>query len=229
MPKKSLCVLSAGTDTGLSDRDAVTNNRLPEFSGTAPAGGRITLYRDTNGNGLIEPGEQVWISGPTWSPLVVGADGTFSFRVGPTQPLGVHGYLLAVQDPAGNVTIKALTVQIETLAPLPLAITMVAATDSGYFSTDKATNNTTPAFEVALAPSLQVGATIDFQIRDTSATTSVERARLSHQITQADIDAGRVLFEVPAGSELPNRTLYVAARTIDLAGNESGWKGMNLG
>ena len=102
---------------------------------------------------------------------------------------------------------------------MPAAITMVATTDSGYFSSDKVTKNPSPAFEVDLAPGSQVGATIEFQIRDTSTTTSVQRVRLSRELTQADIDAGKLLFEVPVDTVLPNRTLYVAARTIDYVGD----------
>jgi hypothetical protein len=169
------------------------------------------------------------LNGLNWDPLVVGSDGSFSMTTRYNQPLGENNYIIVVSDPAGNVTTRDLTVQIENTAPMPAAVKMVNSTDSGYFDNDRISREASPEFEVELSSGLQPGAEIDFQIRNSSSTNSTEQYRATRTLTQADIDNGTLSFAVPDGTTLPDQQLYVAARTIDLAGNESAWKGMNLG
>jgi streptogramin lyase len=82
--------LSPASDTGASSSDGITNDNVPSFNGTAPAGGTVTVIATpTSGLGIgVVLGQTTVTSSGTWSvtPTVPLADGsyTISALVAPT-------------------------------------------------------------------------------------------------------------------------------------------------
>jgi hypothetical protein len=123
--------LRAGSDTGISYSDNLTNDNTPTFGIAAPY---YSLYR----NGVLVAGP--YASGPYTSPLL--ADGTYLFSA------------MAI-DAAGNMAAPSpwLAVTVDAKAPsAPEAPDLQGASDSGISETDNLTNVKAPAFTVAGTP-----------------------------------------------------------------------------
>lgn len=95
--------MTAGTDTGASTSDNITNNTTPTFTGTAESGATVTLY-DTDGTTSLGTATA---TGGTWSI-------TSSVL---TQ--GVHTLTVKATDAAGNqgAASTSLSVTVDTTAP----------------------------------------------------------------------------------------------------------------
>jgi hypothetical protein len=129
--------LTAGSDSGISDGDRITNVTTPTFTGTAEAGAIITLY-----SGGVAVGTGVATGGSYSIATVSLAEGTPTITA-------------AATDAAGNISgpSTGTTVTIDTTAPAaPSAPDLTAGSDSwspqaaGTTDTDNITNDTTPTF-----------------------------------------------------------------------------------
>ncbi|HEY9237187.1 MAG TPA: DUF4347 domain-containing protein [Phenylobacterium sp.] len=126
--------LTAGSDTGASSTDNITNDTTPTFTGTAEANSTVTLY-DTDGTTVL---------GTTT------ADGSGVWSItNSTLSAGAHTLTAKAADAAGNVSAASpgLAVTIDTAAPAaPSAPDLTAGSDTGASSTDNITGDTTPTF-----------------------------------------------------------------------------------
>ena len=124
--------LLAGSDSGPSSTDNVTNVTAPTFAGTAEANATVTLF---DGVTVVGSGQ-------------ADATGAWSITTS-TLADGKHGIRAKATDVAGNVggISTPLTVTIDTAAPVaPSTPDLVATSDSGISSTDNVTRVTTPTF-----------------------------------------------------------------------------------
>ncbi|MFI5377668.1 MAG: Ig-like domain-containing protein [Tepidisphaerales bacterium] len=121
--------LDAGSDSGISNTDNITNDNTPTFNITA--GPYYRLYRD----GVLISG--LYETSPTFTATV--------------QADGSADYCLYAVDAAGNVSAaSSLNVTIDTVAPsAPAAPDLDASTDSGLSSTDNITNAASLKFYVS--------------------------------------------------------------------------------
>jgi len=124
--------LAAGSDTGVSDTDNVTNDTTPSFNGTAEANATVTLFK-----GATILGSAKADGGGAWTITL------------PEIASGVHLITAQATDLAGNVSAKSaeLSVTIDTTAPTtPSTPDLLAASDTGVSNTDNITKDTTPTF-----------------------------------------------------------------------------------
>ncbi|MGE5611925.1 MAG: Ig-like domain-containing protein [Bacillota bacterium] len=123
-------VLQAGSDTGISISDRITQDTTPSFR--IPTSPYYRVYR----NGTKVSGE--YESSSTYTA--------------PVQPEGSWDYAITAVDAAGNESPvgPAITLTIDTTAPAqPGALDLQAAYDSGASSSDNLTNQTTLGFDVS--------------------------------------------------------------------------------
>jgi len=175
----SVPLLAAGSDTGVSDRDGMTANDKPTFTGTAESGASVTLY-DDSGNAI---GSGTAVDG-VWSivPAAALADGE-------------HMITAVAVDAAGNASASsaALTVTIDTTAPA-LSITSDAtqlkagetATITFTFSEDPGATFTAGAVQVE-------GGTL-------SALAGTGATRTAVFTPSANIDGGVASITIAAGA-----------------------------
>lgn len=113
----SIPSMSAGTDTGSSNGDAITANTTPVLTGTAEANSSITLY-DTDGTTVLGTGT---------------ANGAGHWSIASsTLAQGNHSLTVRVTDAAGNVsyTSGALAATIDTVAPAGITLSTTTAASS---------------------------------------------------------------------------------------------------
>ncbi|WP_416547868.1 beta strand repeat-containing protein [Limnohabitans sp. DCL3] len=128
--------VAAGSDSGTSNTDNLTNDSTPTIVGTGTPGDTIQLYAP-NGTTLL-------------GSAVVAPDGTWA--VTPTSALaeGLHNLKVTATDPVGNTSAPGtVPVTIDTTAPAALAADVAEASDSGSNNTDNITNDTTPTINGA--------------------------------------------------------------------------------
>ena len=147
--------LLAGSDSGASNTDNITNVTLPTIGGMAEANASVSLY---DGQTLLGTAQ---------------ADAAGNWQVTVTQPLinGNHGLTAQATDAAGNLSARspAFGVVIDTI-PLPAsAVDLMYASDSGGSSSDNITSMTKPAF----TGTSTAGATVDLYDGDTLIGTKV--------------------------------------------------------
>ncbi|EWH09365.1 fibronectin type III domain protein, partial [Catenovulum agarivorans DS-2] len=129
--------LDAGSDTGLSSTDNVTNNTTLTLSGTAESGSTVTLYSDQVDGGTTVIGTGT-ATGGNWQIT------TTALASGIT-----HSITAKATDASSNESSSSsgLNVTIDTVAPsAPSTPDLSAATDTGDSNTDNLTNDTTPTF-----------------------------------------------------------------------------------
>ncbi|MBS0356191.1 MAG: DUF4347 domain-containing protein [Proteobacteria bacterium] len=126
--------LTAGTDSGVSSNDNITNKTTLTFIGTGTIGSTVTLY-DTDGTTVVGTGT---VNGAgKWSIT--------SSKLGD----GDHTIGAKVSDAAGNQSAlsSTLSVTIDTAAPAaPSAPNLDAGSDTGSSNSDDLTSATTPTF-----------------------------------------------------------------------------------
>ncbi|MBL9154904.1 MAG: hypothetical protein JNK37_20655, partial [Verrucomicrobiales bacterium] len=123
--------LLAGSDSGISNTDNLTNVTTPSFTITSQAGNRLELLADsTVVASLISTGTNTLASTALTD--------------------GVRNITARCVDPAGNIgnPSSVLPVTIDTLpASYPLNMRITAATDTGSSNADNITNNTSPVVQ----------------------------------------------------------------------------------
>jgi transcription elongation GreA/GreB family factor len=104
--------LAAASDTGVSNTDNITKDNTPSFFVTGEAGATVTLFNDSNGNGVVDPGESLG------STTLTGTSGMITSSVFGD---GVYDKLKVIQtDAAGNTSPASAAhapVTIDTRAP----------------------------------------------------------------------------------------------------------------
>nr|WP_286209090.1 Ig-like domain-containing protein [Azospirillum sp. A1-3] len=131
--------VQAGSDSGLSDTDRITNALTPIVTGSAEAGSVVTLY-DTDGSTVI-------------GLATSNADGQWAATS--TLTAGTHGLTAKLVDVAGNTSLAsaALTVTIDRSGDTPAILTLLS--DSGTTG-DGITNVLAPT----LAGTAEAGGTV---------------------------------------------------------------------
>jgi len=142
--------LAAGSDTGSSSTDNVTNDTTPTFTGTTTAGATVQLFNDANNTGAVDAGELLGsgtATGGNWSITSSAlTGGTYNVRA------------IASNGDGTSAASSGLSVTIDTTAPAaPSTPDLTAGSDTGNSSTDNLTNDTTPTFTGSGAES---GATV---------------------------------------------------------------------
>jgi len=216
--------LDAGSDSGASSTDNLTNDTTPTVTGTgAEAGATVRLY-GTDGTTLL---------GTTT------ASGAGAWTITATAlAQGAHTLTAKQTDAAGNVSSAsgALVVTIDTTAPTntPSAPDLAAASDGGVSDTDNLTNDTTPT---VTGTGATAGATVI--LYDTNGTTvlgsaiadgagawTITSSALSagaHTLTVREADAAGNTGPASSGLVVTIDASAAAPGTPDLAGvSDSG-------
>ena len=116
--------MNAGTDSGSSNTDNLTNDNTPTFEGTAEAGSTVTLY-DTDGTTLLGSG-------------TADGSGNWSITVSALTQ-GTHSITARATDAAGNTSpaSSGLSVTVDTTPPgsLALSASSIASSATGVNAT----------------------------------------------------------------------------------------------
>lgn len=184
--------MSAGTDSGSSSTDNITNDTTPTFSGTAEANATVRLF-DTDGTTQLGSGT---------------ADGSGNWTITSTAlSTGAHSITAKATDASNNTSVASsgLSITVDTTAPVaPSAPDMTSGTDTGVSNSDDITNDTTPTFTGTTEANASV------TMYDTDGTTVLGTATAdgsgNWSITSSILSAG-------------NHTLTTKA--TDVAGNVS--------
>lgn len=185
--------------TGPVANNGSTNDPRPVISGTGTPNDVITIYDSVGGAPKSGVGQ-----------VTIGADGNWSWR--PDTPLTQtsHTFTTTATDEAGNVsgTSGAIKVTIDTVAPLPPAIT-----DAGGVSNNGATQDTTPTISgtgvsgdtiLIYNNGVQIGtATVAGGVWSFTPNTALSEGQ--HKLTAAEVDA--------AGNVSPLSPVYTV--TVD--------------
>jgi len=129
--------LAAGSDSGASSTDDITNDQTPQFTGSScDNDSDITLNSSVNGD--LSP-QDVSCSGGTYDVSVTTTlDGSTSGTA--------HDIRTDAEDTAGNTASSGtLSMTVDTGTPTP-TIDLDGGSDSGRSNTDDITNVTTPTF-----------------------------------------------------------------------------------
>jgi len=144
--------MTAGTDSGISDSDAITNNTAPTFTGTAEANASVKLY---DGGTLLATTDADYLGEWTFANTKLGT--------------GNHTLTVTQTDFAGNVSVAsgALHVVIDTAAAgAPATPVLASASDSGVLK-DGLTNIATPT----ITGTAEANATV--KLYDSNGTTEL--------------------------------------------------------
>ena len=200
--------LAAADDTGSSNSDNVTSNTSGlTISGTGETGATVTLFDDTNNNGVQDSGEA------TLATATIASGTTFSVDIALTS--GLHHVGAFQTDPAGNVSTGAarLDVTVDTTAPsAPTGLDLAAADDTGGSSTDNVTSNTSG---LTISGSGETGATVTL-FEDTNNNGAQDSGEAT--LATTTIASGTTFS---ADIALAAGTHHVGAFQTDLAGNVS--------
>ncbi|MEX0790281.1 MAG: Ig-like domain-containing protein [Actinomycetota bacterium] len=207
--------LAAGSDTGTSATDNLTNDTTPTFTGTAETGVLVTI---------LDGGS------PVGSGTATG--GNYSVTTS-TLSEGAHTITAVSSDPAGNVSSASsgLVVTIDTTAPaIPSAPDLAAGSDSGTSDTDNLTNDTTPTFtgtaDAGSTVNIYAGVSLVGSGTATGGNYSITASTLSqgaHSVTATATDAAGNASAASTGLNVTIDTSASAPSTPDLdAGSDTG-------
>jgi hypothetical protein len=208
-PTVSAADLVAGSDSGASNSDNITNNTVITLNGTADASTSVTVTSSISGTIGTS-------SGPNWSVTT----GTLA--------AGAHSITATATDTAGNTSAPSapLVVTIDTTAPAaPSVPDLQAASDSGTSNSDNLTNVTTPVF----TGTAEAGATVT--VASSIAGTIGTGPGASYSVTSSALGDGAHTITAQqtdlAGNTGPFSTGLVV--TIDTAGPAASTPDLNAG
>ena len=191
--------LQAGSDSGASDADDVTNETTPTFDiGSIETGAAVNLISDVDGT--IGTGTETANASTITSSVLTGGDAGTAHDITSTQV-----------DTAGNESVAsaALSVTIDTgVAAAPGVPDLTAGTDTGSSDTDDLTNDTTPDFDIVAG---ETGSTINLISDVDGAQGSAAESGGTATITAGGL-TGSATGTVHS----------ITATETDLAGNVSG-------
>jgi hypothetical protein len=197
--------LVAGSDSGSSSADNITNVTAPTFSGTATTG---TLVR------LFASGQLVGSATAT--------GGTYSIA---SSPLGGGTWSMTAiaYDAGGNASDPStpLSIKIDTAAPLAATPDLDTASDSGVSNSDNLTNDSTPSFIGTVEPGATVkifaaGTLVGTGTANSSGAYSVTTSTLTNGIRSITATATDPAGNVSAASSALSVTIDTIAPTLAL-------------
>jgi hypothetical protein len=128
--------LAAAEDSGTSNTDNITSNTSPlHVTGIGETGTTVTLFDDTDKNGVLNDGEAILGVGTV-------AGGTFTMAIELLN--GAHQVRAFQTDTAGNVgsSSAGLDIIVDTVVAAPTALDLAGLDDTGTSSTDNITSST---------------------------------------------------------------------------------------
>ncbi|HEY4545317.1 MAG TPA: Ig-like domain-containing protein [Pedomonas sp.] len=190
--------LVAGSDSGSSPTDNLTNDTTPTFTGTAEANSTVTLY-DGNGNAR--------------GSVLADSTGNWSITTSALSE-GSHSIVVRAVDEVGNESaISAATViTIDTTGPVVSPPNMQAESDSGSSNTDNLTNVVRPGF----SGTAEAGAIIQLFI-DNAGNGDPSDPLNWHLGNAIANQSGE--WSITPTSDLPEGNWTIKARGRDAAGN----------
>ncbi|PRP72412.1 hypothetical protein BUE93_01730 [Chromobacterium amazonense] len=133
LPTPTVAGLTAGTDTGSSSSDGITDDNTPTVTGTAVAGSTVTVYVDGVSVGTTT------------------ADGSGAWSYNFVSSLADGGHVITAMASSGGVNSgvsSGRSITIDTTAPsAPSGLALSAATDTGSSSSDGKTSNNQPTVQ----------------------------------------------------------------------------------
>ena len=126
--------LAAGSDSGSSDTDNITNITTPRFTGTCEDGATVTLSSSVEG---------------TLAPTGTCSGGAYDITLSSTLSESAHNISAGQIDAAGNGSAASgtLGISIDTTAPaVPGTPDLADGSDTGSSNSDNITDDTTPQF-----------------------------------------------------------------------------------
>ena len=149
--------MTAGTDSGSSSIDNITNDPTPDFTISGVNGNTISVFADVNNDGVFNAGD-IALGSATVS------GGVATITATPALTAGNYNIRATQTDLGGNVSTASspLAITVDTVAPSTLtpALDLIAADDTGSSSTDNRTNKT--AYTIN-ATGLEPGATAELK------------------------------------------------------------------
>lgn len=129
-------ILTAASDTGVSDSDGITNDPTPTFTGTGEEGATVALFHDLDDDGAVDPGEALGTGVPisgTWSITTTAlADGTYNVKAIQSDLLGQvsaasGGVVIVVDTTPPALSIGAPSTGVTSGAPVTYTLTYSGA------------------------------------------------------------------------------------------------------
>ncbi|KPF81967.1 hypothetical protein IP70_22515, partial [alpha proteobacterium AAP38] len=184
----------AGTDSGASNSDDITNDTTPNLSGTAEGSATITLY-DTDGTTVVGTGTAQ--AGGNW--LITTS----------TLSEGTHTITAKATDAAGNVSVASsgLTITIDTTAP---ALTIPNGTAFAY------TENGTAAAIAGSATLTEIGS-------PGSASLAVQITANNEAADRLSLPTGTSSGINVNGTDLRSGTTNIGTVTASNVTNGTSW------
>jgi cyclophilin family peptidyl-prolyl cis-trans isomerase len=188
--------LAAGSDSGPSNSDRVTNVTSPAFTGTAEPGSTVSIVVNKRVLGTA---------------VANSVSGAFSVTAAALRPGGYRVWAFAI-DAAGNRSqpTAPLALVIDTAIAAPRGLDLVAASDTGRSNKDNRTSLQTPSFAGSAKPNSSVEVY--------AAHTGVAAVLLG---TATADRKGAWRFTVPSAKALAAGNYAITAIASDLAGNRS--------
>ncbi|MFB0827420.1 Ig-like domain-containing protein [Chromobacterium violaceum] len=133
LPTPTVAGLTAGTDTGSSSSDGITDDNTPTVTGTAVAGSTVTIYVD----------------GVAVDTTTANGSGAWSYNFVSSLADGSHAISVMASSGGVNSSVSSsYGVVIDTAAPAaPNGLALTAATDTGSSSSDGKTSNNQPTVQ----------------------------------------------------------------------------------
>ena len=188
--------LAAGSDSGVSNSDGVTNVATPAFSGIAEPGStvRVIVNQRSVGSAVANP-----------------VSGAFTVAAAGLRP-GAYRVSAVAVDAAGNRSQLStpLTLVLDTAIAAPRGLDLVAASDTGRNNKDNRTSLQTPTFSGSAKPNstVEVYAASNGAVAVLLGTATADRK-------------GAWRFTVPPAKALAAGSHAITALASDLAGNRS--------
>ncbi len=189
--------LAAGSDTGKSSSDHITNDTTPTLSGTAEAGAAVEIF-----DGASSLGTAVADSGGAWTFTTVALAS------------GSHSFTTTATDTAGNVSAAsaALAVTIDTTVSAPSKPDLAATSDSGASSADNITGDTTPT----LTGRAEAGATVTVKDGSTVLGTTTANGSGAWSFTTGALGQGVHSFTATATDTAGNVSAASSALSVTI-------------
>jgi cyclophilin family peptidyl-prolyl cis-trans isomerase len=189
--------LAAGSDSGPSNSDRITNVTSPAFTGIAEPGSTVSVVVNNKrsvGTAVADP-----------------VSGAFTVLAAGLRP-GAYRVSAVALDAAGNRSPLSapLTLVLDTAITAPRGLDLVAASDTGRSNKDNRTSLQTPTF----AGSAKANSTVEVYATQTGASAVL----LGTATTDRN---GAWRFTVPPAKALAVGNYAITARASDLAGNTS--------
>lgn len=175
--------------------NSVTNDSTPQLSGTAEAGGLVTIY---DGNTVI-------------ASVTADGDGAWSTTL-PLLSQGAHALSVTVTDAAGNVSDRsgALNITVDTVAPAAGTVNVTAGDSDTPLTSGATINDSTPA----LSGTTEANATVSVYDGTTLLGTAIASGAGAWSFTPATLGEGSHALSVRVTDVAGNTGIASAVTTV---------------